>query len=167
MIIPSPANPANNANTPSPNTNTPADLKNSGAYLELAKEKDVKDRSPKTGKVPSAKKNIIPAPVKNEPEESACICIDWVKPQGKKKVPNPTKIGAKVLCSTLRKKLNKLLGKVNLFFSNTPTRFNPKVIITIDAIIPKTAEKTKLIPMVCPNIPSIPPRSPKEIKRDI
>ena len=51
MIIPSPANPANSANMPSPITNTPADLKNRGAYFELAKEKEVKDRSPKTGKV--------------------------------------------------------------------------------------------------------------------
>ena len=42
----------------------------------------------------------------NEPLESAEICIDCVKPQGKKKVPIPIKIGAKVACSIFLKKEN-------------------------------------------------------------
>ena len=41
-----------------------------------------------------------------EPLESAATCIACVNPQGKKKVPIPTRNGAIVLCSTLRKKLN-------------------------------------------------------------
>src|SRR3989338_9155253 len=38
LIIPRPARPDINANSPNPSTTTPADLKKRGAYLEWAKE---------------------------------------------------------------------------------------------------------------------------------
>ena len=105
--MPKPASPASNANIPRPTTTIPADLKNRGAYFECANEADPNDKSASIGKVPSAKANITKDPNIKDPLESAATCIDWVNPQGKKKVPTPIKIGAQVVCSTFLKKENK------------------------------------------------------------
>lgn len=95
-MIPIPASPPRREKMPSPITTIPAVLKNSGAYRELANEIDVYDRSMRTGNVPRAKKNMMVAPLMNDPEESAWICIDCVNPHGRKNVPNPIIIGANV-----------------------------------------------------------------------
>lgn len=65
--------------------------------------------------------------------------------------------GAKVSCSTFLKKEKRLLGRVNLLFLKTPTRFSPSIIITKDATRPNIAENMKLTPNVLPISPSIPP----------
>lgn len=75
-MTPNPASPESKAKSPSPITTTPADLKNSGAYLECANEEDPKDRSARTGNVPSTKPSIISIPDINDPLESAATCID-------------------------------------------------------------------------------------------
>ena len=103
LMIPSPASPANKENTAKPTTITPADLKKSGACFPCAKEADPKERKTSIGNVPRAKANIIKKPDKNDPLPMAATCIDWVNPQGKKKVAKPTTRGVKVLCSILLK----------------------------------------------------------------
>ena len=50
-----------------------------------------------TGSVPNAKESMVRPPVKNPPVDKVYICIDCVKPQGKKKVTIPTKSGVSAL----------------------------------------------------------------------
>ena len=115
-MIPSPASPARSANIPSPTTTTPADLKNKGACFPCANDADPNERSTSIGNVPSENANIIKNPDMKDPLPKAATCIDCVKPQGKKNVPNPTMSGVKVLCSILLKKLNIPEGNAILFF---------------------------------------------------
>ena len=160
-MIPSPASPARSANNPKPITTTPADLKNSGACFECAKEADPNESKASIGNVPSANANIIKAPDMNDPLERATTCIACVNPQGRKNVPNPIARGVKVLCSILLKKLKIPEGNATLFFANTPTRFKPSNSITTDATSPNIAVKVKLIPMALPTAPRTPPKIAK------
>ena len=76
-------------------TINPADLKKIPERLPfwiLNEEKLIRAR---TGNVPSAKESIDKPPFKKLPVESVYICIDCVKPQGKKKVATPTNTGVK------------------------------------------------------------------------
>lgn len=66
-------------------TKRPAVLKNTPLNRLLAKSSEPKDNSANTGKVPKANMSIAREPVKKLPDESATICIDCVKPQGRKK----------------------------------------------------------------------------------
>ena len=59
-------------------------------------EKELNESNPKTGSVPKANESMVNAPCIKLPVESATICIDWVKPQGKKKVTTPTRSGVRV-----------------------------------------------------------------------
>jgi hypothetical protein len=61
---------------PRPITTIPTDLKKRGAYRDFANDADPNERRASTGNVPSAKKSIIRRPERNEPLESADICID-------------------------------------------------------------------------------------------
>lgn len=101
--MPRPASPAKKANIPRPITTTPADLKKRGACFPCAKDAEPKERRTSIGRVPRAKANITETPERNDPLEIAATCIDWVNPQGKKNVPNPTASGVKVLCSIFLK----------------------------------------------------------------
>ena len=74
--MPSPASPANNANTPRPITITPADLKKSGACFPCAKDAEPKESNTSIGKVPKANVNMIKKPDKKDPLERADTCID-------------------------------------------------------------------------------------------
>ena len=161
FIMPNPARPATSANAPSPITTIPADLKNRGACFECANDADPNESSTSIGSVPKANANIIENPDMNDPLESATTCIDCVKPQGRKNVPNPMISGVKVLCSILRKKLKTPECKVILFLAKTPTRFNPSINITIDAKIPSIAVNVKFIPMALPINPRTPPNTAK------
>lgn len=69
--IPRAESPDKSEKIPSPTTTIPAVLKKSGANFDCENERDEKERSPKTGKVPSAKKNKMLKPPKKDPEESA------------------------------------------------------------------------------------------------
>lgn len=80
-------------------TTTPADLKKSGRYFESAMEAEPNDKRASIGSVPSAKASIMNIPDRNDPLEMATACMDWVKPQGKKKVPIPSSRGATALDS--------------------------------------------------------------------
>jgi len=75
-IIPKPANPARREKIPRPITTTPADLKKRGAYRDCANHTEPNERNANTGNVPRAKASMISHPEKNEPLESAAICID-------------------------------------------------------------------------------------------
>lgn len=141
-MMPSPANPARNANNPSPITTTPADLKNKGAFFERANEAEPKDSKASIGNVPRAKDHMISIPDQNDPLDSAATCIDCVKPHGRKNVPTPIRIGVNVSCSTFLKNEKMLLGSVNLLFLNTHTRLSPRTIMTNEAMSPSIAEKT-------------------------
>lgn len=70
-------------------------LKNKSEFLEWANDTELKESKDKTGKVPSAKANIINNPVIKFPLARAEICIDCVNPHGKKNVPIPNAIGAR------------------------------------------------------------------------
>ncbi len=157
LMTPSPASPARRANTPRPITTTPADLKNNGACFECAKDTEPNESNASIGSVPRANANIIKSPDINDPLESAETCIDCVNPQGKKNVPTPIRIGANVACSNFRKYANMPVGNVALFFLIIPTKFKPRRIITLDAIIPSIAENIKLTPIALPKRPSNPP----------
>lgn len=98
-MIPSPANPASIAKIPSHKTTIPADLKKSGAYCDFANFSVLNERRARIGKVPSANDTIISHPLTNDPLESAVICMDCVKPQGRKNVAKPIIMGVSVLCS--------------------------------------------------------------------
>ena len=74
-INPRPAKPARKANIPRPITTTPAVLKKSGAYFDLAKDIELNESRDKTGKVPSAKANIINDPEIKDPLAKATTCI--------------------------------------------------------------------------------------------
>src|SRR3989338_7651488 len=102
FMIPSPASPATSANNPRPITTIPADLKNNGACFECANDTEPNESNANIGHVPSANENIMRSPDINDPLESAATCIDCVKPQGKKNVPTPMRIGANVACSIFR-----------------------------------------------------------------
>ena len=160
-MIPSPAKPAKNANTPRPITMTPADLKKSGAYLELANDTELKESKESTGRVPRAKASIIRNPEIKDPLLSATTCMDWVNPQGRKNVPAPIITGDSVACSTFLKKEKRLLGSVSLLFAKIPSKLNPSKIMTEEAISPNIAEKVKFIPMAFPINPSMPPKKAK------
>ena len=92
-IIPIPARLARNEKSPSPTTMTPAEAKNRGAYRDCENEIELKERSASTGNVPSAKASMMIAPEKKDPLASDAICIDCVKPHGRKKVATPIRIG--------------------------------------------------------------------------
>lgn len=112
FMIPRPANPASRAKMPSPITTMPADLKKSGAKRECANHDDPNERSASIGKVPREKANMISPPLRKDPLERAEICIDWVKPQGRKKVLTPTITGVSVLCSIFLKNWKIPTGRV-------------------------------------------------------
>lgn len=164
MIL-SPASPAKNAKIPSPSTTTPADLKKSEACLPCAKDAEPKDNKASIGKVPRAKATMIRRPEKKDPLESAATCIDWVKPQGRKKVPKPTMRGVKVLCSIFLKKLKMPGCRVILLFAKTPIKFSPSNNITKEAISPRIAVKVKLMPIAPPSAPNSPPKRAKLTSR--
>ena len=126
MIIPSPANPERTAKMPSPVTNTPADLKKRDEYFPCANEAEPKERNRSTGKVPRANASMIKTPEVKDPLETAATCIDWVNPQGRKKVPKPIKSGVKAFCSILLKKLKIVGDRETLFFLNIPIKFKPR-----------------------------------------
>lgn len=166
-MMPSPANPARNANIPSPITTTPADLKNKGAFFERANEAEPKDRSVSIGNVPRAKESIISIPLQNDPLDSATTCIDCVNPHGRKNVPTPMRMGVNTPCSIFLKNEKILLGRVNLLFLNTPTRLSQRTIMTNEAMSPNTAEKTWPMLRLCPMSPSIPPSKEKPRRRHV
>lgn len=97
--MPRPANHASIANIPNHKTTTPADLKKSGANRDFEKPSTPNERRASTGNVPRANDSIISHPLTNDPLESDAICMDCVKPHGRKNVPKPITIGVKVLCS--------------------------------------------------------------------
>ena len=103
LIIPTPARPVSKEKRPRPITTIPADLKKTDAYFDWANDTELNDNNANTGNVPNVNANISNAPCKKEPLESAENCIDWVKPQGKKNVPTPIKIGDIVACSIFLK----------------------------------------------------------------
>jgi len=160
-MIPRLVSPVRRENIPRPITTTPTDLKKRGACRDRANDTDPNERSANTGNVPSAKKSIIRSHQRNEPLESAEICIDWVNPQGRKNVPIPMSRGPVNVPSFFLKNEKRELGSVMAVFLKTPTRLNHRVIITSAAMIQSMEEKTTLIPMVLPIIPSIHPRSAK------
>ena len=94
-MTPNAARPARRDSKPNPITTIPAVLKNSGAYFVCANRNEPKEIKVSIGKVPKANMPMIAAPRKEVPQERAANCIDWVKPQGKKKVATPTINGAK------------------------------------------------------------------------
>lgn len=159
--MPSATRPDKNAKSPRPITTTPVDLKNNGAYFECAKEADPKESKESIGRVPRAKENMMSRPAKNDPLDSAATCMDWVKPQGKKKVPKPIISGARARCSIFLKKLKIPEGRVILFLANTPTKLRPSKIIIKEAKSPKIAVRVKLMLKAPPIAPSIPPKMAK------
>ena len=88
--------PANKENKPRPITTTPADLKKSEAYFDCANEAEPNESKANIGKVPKAKANIISEPEINDSLDNVAICMACVNPHGRKKVPAPTKSGARV-----------------------------------------------------------------------
>ena len=77
-------------------TTSPAVLKNTPDCAFLWMPSELKERSERTGKVPRAKASIIKLPCQKLPRVRVYICIDWVNPQGRKKVATPRRIGVKV-----------------------------------------------------------------------
>lgn len=139
--MPRPASCAKKAKTPSPITTTPAEAKNNGAYFDRANDADPKESSDNTGSVPRVKKSIMSDPVTKEPLESAATCMDCVKPQGRKKVPMPSRSGANDFFSAFLKKEKRELGSVTLLCLKTPIKLRPSTIITVDASKPSMEEK--------------------------
>ena len=74
-------------------TISPAVLKNIPEFLLSLILNELKLTRARTGRVPSAKVNIVKAPFIKLPVERVYICIDWVNPHGKKNVAIPTKRG--------------------------------------------------------------------------
>lgn len=161
LIIPSPASPARRANSPRPITTIPAALKNKGACFPCANEADPNERSTSIGNVPKANASMMRSPDMKDPLLRAVTCMDWVKPQGKKKVAKPRIRGVNVLCSILLKKLNSPEGNAILFFVKTPTKLRPSSNITTDARSPRIAVNVKLMPIALPTTPRIPPKTAK------
>ena len=77
-------------------TISPADLKKIPAFELFLILKELKLMRARTGKVPRAKESIVRPPFQKLPVVKAYNCIDWVKPQGRKKVATPTKRGVSV-----------------------------------------------------------------------
>lgn len=101
-------------------------------------------------------------PVRNEPLESAAICIDWVKPHGRKKVPTPIMMGVKVLCSIFLNIWKMPAGRVILLWRKIPTRSAPRSIMTSAANRPSMLVKSGLISTVCQRAPRSHPRKPNQ-----
>ena len=80
-------------NTAKNNTINPAVLKNTPEFFDCENLTEVKDISDSTGSVPREKTSIIKAPESQFPVVMAANCIDWVKPQGRKKVNIPKNKG--------------------------------------------------------------------------
>ncbi len=158
LIIPRPARPARNEKAHSPMTTTPAEAKKSGAWRDFENETELKERRAKTGSVPIANVNIMSEPERNDPLASEATCIDWVKPQGRKNVVTPIRIGANAVSSTFWNHKNMAFGRVSEFLLSTPTRFNPSTIITNELAIPRRAEKVKLTQRLFPRSQRSPPR---------
>ena len=77
-------------------TISPAVLKNIPDLELFPTENELKLISESMGNVPSANESIVSPPVKKLPVERVYICIDCVKPQGRKKVAIPTRSGVSV-----------------------------------------------------------------------
>ena len=81
-------------NTAKKITINPAVLKNIPDFKERENFTDVKEIKASTGSVPSANTSIIRAPGKKLLLAIAFICMDCVKPHGRKKVSIPSNNGA-------------------------------------------------------------------------
>lgn len=158
-MIPRLVSPVTREKVPRPITTIPTDLKKRGAYFDLENDADPKERRARTGNVPSAKNSMRENPPINEPLERAEICIDCVKPHGRKNVPIPINSGAKKDPSFLLKNEKRELGSVTVLFLYTPARLSPSMIMTSAAAIPSIEEKNKLIPIAFPMSPRIPPKN--------
>ena len=111
--MPIPARFASKAKSPSPMTITPADLKKIGAYFVCANLNELNEISTSIGKVPSANIVIMRLPWSQDPLESAAICMDWVKPHGKKNVTAPMINGAQNPFSIFVSFENSPFGRAN------------------------------------------------------
>ena len=80
-------------------TMSPADLKKKPAYRLFLMLNELKLTKPRMGSVPNANEPIVRAPLRKLPVERVYICIDCVKPQGKKNVAMPTRKGVSVWLS--------------------------------------------------------------------
>ena len=77
-------------------TTKPADLKNIPDFELFFILNELKLKSARTGRVPSANASMVNPPFMKFPVESVNNCIDWVNPHGKKKVAIPTRNGVRV-----------------------------------------------------------------------
>ena len=140
-IMPSPASPVIREKTLRPMMKIPIEAKNNAECFDFENVVDPYDRKASMGSVPRANAPIMRDPDMPDPLESAATCMAWVKPQGRKKVANPSASGAYVVCSIRLKKLKNFGEMVMLFFLYNPDRFSPKNNIIIDVNIPIMAEK--------------------------
>ena len=139
--MPSAARPPRSEKRPSPITMTPTEAKNRGACFDCVIDSEPNERRERTGSVPSAKKNMIRAPIRDEPLPRVATCIDCVKPQGRKNVTTPSTSGASVDVETFRKKVNIAVGRVTIPFLKIPRRLSPRSIMITAASIPRVEER--------------------------
>lgn len=150
----------------------PAVLKKIPVLALLRILKELKLNRASTGKVPRANESIINDPVQKLPVDNAYICIDCVKPQGKKKVTIPTSNGVKVWFKffTSCTRLPIKLGKVGCNFfaqEKMSNKFRPRM----RRIIATTKLMIKVpVPLnwkLEPIRPITPPSKKNEAKRPI
>lgn len=83
-------------NSPKNITTMPAVLKNIADCAFLWIPTEPKLNRARTGSVPRAKADMMSAPATKLPVVRVYICIDCVKPHGRKNVAIPTRIGVSV-----------------------------------------------------------------------
>lgn len=166
--MPSPTSPARKAKMPRPMTMMPADLKKTGANFVWANLNELNDTSTSIGRVPRTNMVMIKLPWSHDPLESAAICMDWVKPHGKKNVTAPTMNGAQNPFSIFDTFANNPSGNASwklLVSWNKSRRFTPKIIMTKAAISPRIAVIIPFMARALPTIPSTPPKIIKLTRR--
>ena len=121
----------------------PAVLKNIPDFNECDNLTDVNEIRASTGKVPSTNTSMMIAPCRKLPLAIAFICMDCVKPQGRKKVSMPSSKGANLLpiFSNPVMRLDRFFGILSWSFlkkGKTSRRLMPKIIITMKSIMLET-----------------------------